>query len=223
MKGKTRTRLAVITAIVLVSICFFCVAGTAVMDVLGELSVPVQSTSQVEVPATIPPTEVPAPTGTPRLTPEIPFTATPGIPALNEAQCVPTGTEISLAEVTRVIDGDTIDVRMAEEIYRVRYIGMDTPETYGGMEHYGPQATEKNRELVEGKTILLAKDVSETDRYNRLLRYVFADGLFVNYELVRQGYATVTTFPPDVSCEATYLEAERFARENGLGLWAPEP
>ena len=70
----------------------------------------------------------------------------------------------------------------------------------------------------------MEKDVSETDRYGRLLRYIWlADGTFVNYELVRQGYAQVSTYPPDVKYQSLYLDAQRLALEEGNGLWAGRP
>ncbi len=97
-----------------------------------------------------------------------------------------------------VVDGDTIVVVLDQdgEAYSVRYIGMDTPENTTQIEPFGPEATAKNRELVGGKTVALFKDVSETDRFGRLLRYVIADGIFVNYELVAQGYANVSQLSP---------------------------
>ena len=86
--------------------------------------------------------------------------------------------------------------------YRVRYIGIDTPETVHptrGEEPYGREASTRNRELVMGETIYLEKDVSETDRHGRLLRYVWLDGeTMVNAALVAEGYAQVSTYPPDV-------------------------
>jgi endonuclease YncB( thermonuclease family) len=94
------------------------------------------------------------------------------------------------AIVTRVIDGDTIDVNINGVVQRVRYIGIDTPEYTSTKEYYGAEATAKNRSLVEGRTVTLVKDVSETDRYDRLLRYVLVGNVFVNYELVRLGFAT---------------------------------
>jgi micrococcal nuclease len=68
---------------------------------------------------------------------------------------------------------------------------------------------------------LLVKDISETDKYDRLLRYVFVGDTFVNFELVNQGYAAAVTFPPDVACEDVFRSAEADARSRGLGLWAP--
>ncbi len=107
--------------------------------------------------------------------------------------CVPVATE-SQVKVVRVIDGDTIEIAGGAH---VRYIGMDTPETYPKVEFYGPEAKAKNIELVEGKLVTLEKDVSETDKYGRLLRYVYVDGVFVNGELVRLGYAEAVSYPPD--------------------------
>lgn len=121
------------------------------------------------------------------------------------------------ARVTQVIDGDTIII---EGGYRVRYIGIDTPEIHPELEAYGTEALEANRELVEGKEVRLERDVSETDRYGRLLRYVYMDDVFVNAELVRQGLAEAKAYPPDVKYQE-YLEGlEAEAREAGRGIWA---
>ncbi len=134
------------------------------------------------------------------------------------ADCIPNTQGIN-ASVVGVIDGDTIDVKIDNQTYRVRYIGMDTPEDTTTKEPFGAQATEQNRLLVEGKTVVLYKDVSETDKYDRLLRFVIADDVFVNFELVRLGSAEVTTYPPDVSCQENYLEAQREAQGALVGLW----
>lgn len=124
------------------------------------------------------------------------------------------------AQVVRITDGDTIRVRIGGVERPVRYILINTPETD---QPFGAEATAANRRLVEGKTVYLLKDVSETDRFNRLLRYVFlADGTHVNAELVRQGYAQVATFPPDVTREAEMRAAEAEARAAGRGLWATD-
>jgi hypothetical protein len=95
---------------------------------------------------------------------------------------------------------------------------MDTPERG---DYFFSEATEANRALVEGQQVILVKDVSKTDRYGRLLRYVYLeDGTFVNAELVRQGNAVIATFPPDVRHQGLFLELEREARDPGQGLWA---
>lgn len=131
------------------------------------------------------------------------------------------------ALVLRVIDGDTIEVVIQSQNYTVRYIGIDTPETHGQVEPYGQEATEANRQLVEGKIVRLEKDVSETDRYSRFLRYVYVEAegqeMMVNAELVRLGYALAATYPPDVKYTDLFLQLEREAREAGRGLWGLNP
>lgn len=133
---------------------------------------------------------------------------------------LPDGRTGELGRVTYIVDGDTIDVELLStgETKRVRYIGMDTPERGA---FYYQEATDANAALVEGQTVILIKDVSETDRFGRLLRYIYLeDGTFVNAELVRQGYALPATFPPDVAFQDLYLELQTQARESGVGLWA---
>ena len=128
------------------------------------------------------------------------------------------------AQVTEVVDGDTIKVTVDGQSYTLRYIGIDTPETVHPdkpVEWMGPEASAANRRLVEGQTVYLEKDVSDTDRYGRLLRYVYlADGLVVNAELVRLGYAHASTYPPDVKHQDVLLNMQREAREAGRGLWS---
>tara|TARA_B100000315_G_C14298800_1_gene460885 strand:- start:213 stop:698 length:486 start_codon:yes stop_codon:yes gene_type:complete len=124
--------------------------------------------------------------------------------------------------VTRVIDGDTIEVNTAGTIRKVRYIGMDTPELNDkrtGVRALAQEATRYNGQLVEGKRVRLEKDISETDRYRRLLRYVYVGDLFVNAELVRSGYAQVATYPPDVKYQDLLIQLQREAKEAGRGLW----
>jgi micrococcal nuclease len=127
-------------------------------------------------------------------------------------------------QVTRVIDGDTIEVNIGGSIYTVRYIGMDTPETVDPnrpVGYYGLEASKKNKELVSNRIVRLEKDVSETDKYGRLLRYVYVGDLFINAELVRFGYAQVATYPPDVKYQDYFLQLQQQARQSNLGLWAP--
>lgn len=123
------------------------------------------------------------------------------------------------AKVIRVIDGDTIKI---EGDMVVRYIGIDTPETVHPskpVQCYGKEASDKNRELVEGKEVKLEKDVSETDKYGRLLRYIWLGDMLVNEYLVREGYAQSSTYPPDVRYQDRFIEAQRQAREEQKGLW----
>jgi micrococcal nuclease len=127
------------------------------------------------------------------------------------------------ARVVKVVDGDTIDVVIDSKQYRVRYIGVDTPETVHptrGVEPGGIEASNRNKQLVGGKTVYLEKDTSETDQYGRLLRYVWLeDGTMVNAQLVGEGYAQVATYPPDVKYQDRFLALQRKAMEEGLGLW----
>ena len=124
--------------------------------------------------------------------------------------------------VTRVIDGDTIEVSVDGTIYKVRYIGIDTPELDDERPEFcalAQGATRYNRRLVEGEDVQLEKDVSETDKYERLLRYVYVDDIFVNAELVRQGLAWAKTYEPDIKYQDTLEEAEAEARQDKIGIW----
>jgi len=124
--------------------------------------------------------------------------------------------------VTRVVDGDTVEVSFAGTTYTVRYIGIDAPETVAPnrpIEPYGREASSRNTELVLGKAVRLEKDVSETDKYGRLLRYVYVGDLFVNAELVRGGYAQAISYPPDIKYQSLFLQLQNEARMAGRGLW----
>ena len=124
---------------------------------------------------------------------------------------------LETATVTRVIDGDTIIIGSGQ---KVRYIGIDTPEVHPEPEAYGMEAWQTNRGLVEGKEVRLEKDVSETDGYGRLLRYVYVDDTFVNAELVRLGLAEARDYPPDTKYQDLLEQREREARQAGRGMWA---
>jgi endonuclease YncB( thermonuclease family) len=141
----------------------------------------------------------------------------------------PSGATVT-AKVVRVVDGDTIVVEFGGRRSKVRYIGMDAPETVDPsrpVQWMGPEASAANASLVAGKQVVLEKDVSETDRYGRLLRYVWlTDGrswTLVDLELVERGFASVATFPPDVKYVELLRAAERRARGAGVGLWRPRP
>ena len=128
--------------------------------------------------------------------------------------------------VTKVIDGDTIVLENGE---KVRYLGINTPELNHPkkkVECFSNQAYKKNKELVLGKKVFLKKDVSEKDKYGRLLRYVFLDekmstdtASFVNLYLVKNGFAYAVTFPPDVKYTDLFLTAQKEAQQKNLGLW----
>ena len=125
------------------------------------------------------------------------------------------------AEVIRVIDGDTIVVRIAGEEKTIRYIGIDTPEPYrdGEPACFSLEASLKNKELVQGKAVRLESDRGDTDKYHRLLRYVYVDDVFVNAELVRGGYARKLTIKPNTKYNDQFSDLESKANEQGIGLW----
>lgn len=124
--------------------------------------------------------------------------------------------------VKRVIDGDTYQAAGGE---KVRLIGVNTPELKGETREYGERARAFTRDRLEGRTVYQFRDVSDTDRYGRLLRYVFVAGdpVMFNETLLREGYANVMTVPPDVLFADAFAELAREARENGRGLWGGEP
>jgi micrococcal nuclease len=126
--------------------------------------------------------------------------------------------------VVRVVDGDTIHVRLHDRVEKVRYIGVNTPEIHHprkGEEPGGREALAVNRTLVEGRTVRLEMDVQARDRYGRLLAYVWVGEVMVNAELVRRGYAQVMTIPPNVRHQDLFVKLQREAREAERGLWAP--
>jgi len=125
------------------------------------------------------------------------------------------------ATVTRVVDGDTIDISPPVEVRsRVRLIGMDTPEVYFGTQPYGPEASDFAKRELDGERVGLELDVQKMDPYGRLLAYVYLpDGRMFNEVLLEEGYAQVATFPPNVKYQERFLEAQREARAANRGLW----
>ena len=131
------------------------------------------------------------------------------------------------ALVRRVTDGDTIELSTGE---LVRYIGVDTPEVrrkqgnrwVADPEPFGKEASAFNRQLVEGRRVRLEYDAQTHDRYGRLLAYVYAGELFVNAELLRQGYAQPLTIPPNVAYAEMFRTVAQEARRANRGLWGVE-
>ncbi len=129
------------------------------------------------------------------------------------------------AVVERVVDGDTIVVRIGGRTERVRYIGVDTPESVKPGVHvqcYAKTAAHENERLVAGRTVRLVPDREARDRYGRMLAYVYrsSDGLFVNAELVRGGYARTLTIRPNTAHEAEFARLAATARHARRGLWS---
>lgn len=128
------------------------------------------------------------------------------------------------AVVAKVIDGDTVELENGQ---KVRLVGIDTPETvdlHRPVGCFGKEASKEVKRLLAGKEIIMQKDISDTDKYERLLRYIYlplenGQTLFVNDYLVREGFARVYTYPPDVKFNEQFVKADREARENQRGLW----
>lgn len=135
------------------------------------------------------------------------------------------GVEGERVLVTEVIDGDTLKINNEQ---KVRLIGIDTPETKDPrkpMQCFGKEASNELKRLIDKKYVILEKDISETDKYSRLLRYIYlplesGQVLFIQDYLVRGGFAKVLTYPPDVKFNEQLREAERSAKENNRGLWS---
>lgn len=186
---------------------------SAMLVVLGLLVAACASAAGVPDPSAAPSATI-ATTATSSASPAPGSTETPtGDPGMSRLR----------AEVISVTDGDTIRVRIDGQSVPVRYIGIDTPETVDPrqtVQCFGREASARNAQLVAGKVVELEKDVSETDRFQRLLRYVYVDGVMVNEELVRGGYATAVSYPPDVKYQDRFRALEAEARAAGVGLWA---
>jgi micrococcal nuclease len=126
------------------------------------------------------------------------------------------------ALVTRVVDGDTIEVELDGEREDVRYIGVDTPETVKPdtpVQCFGPQASAFNHALMEGRRVRLVFGVERRDVYGRLLAYVYLDNRFVNAALVRRGLARTLTIPPNDRFAERFKRLEMRAARVGRGLW----
>jgi micrococcal nuclease len=124
--------------------------------------------------------------------------------------------------VTRVVDGDTVEVRLGGRTEDVRYIGVDTPETVkpgAPVDCFGPQASAFNHRLVEGRRVRLVFGAEPRDVYDRLLAYVYLGDRFVNAELVRQGLARTLTIPPNDRYADRFKRLEIAASRAGRGLW----
>lgn len=134
--------------------------------------------------------------------------------------------------VIRVVDGDTAHVRMADgHTEKVRFIGIDTPESTREIEPYGKEASRYTRKALQGRHVYLERDVEERDRYERMLAYIWTErpvsrsdaelrAKLFNARLLLDGYAQVYTFPPNVRYVDFFLGCQREARAAGRGLWA---
>jgi micrococcal nuclease len=129
------------------------------------------------------------------------------------------------SRVVRVVDGDTVVVRTGSREERVRYIGVDTPESVKPgtpVQCFAKAAAAANRRLVEGRAVRLVRDAEARDRYGRTLAYVYraGDGLFVNAELLRRGYGKPLAIRPNVAHREEFRRLATTARQAGKGLWS---
>lgn len=146
----------------------------------------------------------------------------------------PGGYEVAVVE--RVVDGDTVEVRITDRVpgpgagkarlggrYSVRLIGIDTPESVkpgSPVECFGKEASAAATALLEGRQVRLVRDVEETDTFGRLLRYVYIEGEMANARLVINGYAHAYTYPPSVRHSEFFVALQRRARVEDSGLWS---
>lgn len=130
------------------------------------------------------------------------------------------------ARVTRVVDGDTLEVQIDGKKERVRLIGIDTPESVhpdaSKNIEAGKIASEFTRSKLEGKEVELEFDVQERDHYGRLLAYVYLDGVMFNKTLLEEGYARVATIPPNVKYVDDFTKIQEEARKNNKGFWSED-
>lgn len=228
---KRDSKLKIISVVIgsLLATCFIFMGISAILDGSEPISTPpldISGTEQTpqKTAATATPSPAPVlPTFTleSTLTPFVlPSPSAQPVGVLNLPSCI--RNQPQPATVVDVVDGDTIKVTMDGSIYSVRYIGIDTPESTIQHEYYGKEASQKNLELVGGKQITMYKDVSETDKYDRLLRYIFVGETFVNYELVSQGFANAKRYTPDTACAELFEQGENSARSLNLGFWSAQ-
>ena len=160
----------------------------------------------------------------PTATPTNPAPPTPTLPNNPQLDCIPADGVRTSAIVTGVVDGDTIDISIRGLTFRVRYLGIDTPETRNpdtGIEVGGKEASSRNRELVSGQRITLVSDPNDADKdpFARWLRYVIAGDIFVNYQLVREGLANL--YSSGIKCGPLFFDAWEAANVENIGLHAP--
>lgn len=130
-----------------------------------------------------------------------------------------------LSVVTRVVDGDTIEVEKNGIKEKIRFIGINAPESVDPrkpVECFGKEASAKLKALLEGKKVELKDDTTQTnkDKYGRLLRYVYLDGMLVNLSMIQTGYAYEYTYNIPYTHQAEFRLAQKQAIEKAEGLWS---
>jgi endonuclease YncB( thermonuclease family) len=130
-------------------------------------------------------------------------------PIFYDFECIASPENPEIGYETEVIDGDSIKAKINGKEYEIRYIGVNTPEYYSNERIAAEKAAQENKKMVEGKKLYLFKDKSNTDKFKRLLRYVFTEDYFVNYELVKRNLAESKPYLPDVACQALFDQAAK--------------
>jgi micrococcal nuclease len=131
--------------------------------------------------------------------------------------CLPANERVT-GHVTRVYDGDTIEVNIDGKTVTVRYIGIEAPEI--PYDVFAPEAATRNKNLVFGEQVTLIKDVTDMDTYGHLLRYVLVGDRFINYEMLLSGYADILSNPPNETCTNVLQLALEKAASKRIGMWA---
>ena len=177
--------------------------------------------------AAIPKTDTPIPTPTETQTATPPPPSSPPTPTLNllipGAYCLPPNTARQQGLVTRVLSGDTIEVLLLNQTYLIRYIGLRAPSILSPAEWQGAQAFSFNQNLVEGKNVTLVQDITDIDAQGFYPRYVLIDNIFVNYEMILQGFGAIADIPPDSACANSLIAAQVEAQTKILGIWMATP
>ncbi len=219
--GFTPQQIVILILFALLGTSTLALAGYMLLS--GNAAVPADTHSAQAAPgsAALPPTWTASPdvkgTPAPENAQKQPMPALP-------ASCAQAGTGFEQGTAQRVIDGSTVEVQVGDSVLRVGYAGIQVAlETANPGDLSGQLAAQKARELLEGQPVILVKDASEQDSAGRLVRYVFSGSRFINYELARQGLATVLTNSPDQACAAFLQQAEQQAREEKLGIWQSTP
>ena len=209
-----------IANILLAIVSFFLVSCQASTPDSSDIQTAVAQTQAAlpKITYTTIPTDIPIGIPTASSIPTEQATTSPDLSELNS--CLPANAKVEQGKVVKITDGDTIEVDINSKVFIVRYIGINSSEVNQPLFQ---EAKDRNSTLVYQKEVVLVRDVSETDQYNRLLRYVFIDGEFVNETLVKKGLAIAKDYPPDSSCKMVLSNVQAEAKTQGIGVWLPVP
>jgi micrococcal nuclease len=177
--------------------------------------------------AAMPKTDTPVPTATEKPSATATLPEGPATPVLDlsipGAYCLPPNAPRTQGLVTKVIDGSLIEVLITNRVFRVQYIGANSPGIQVPMEWQGAQALGFNQSLVEGRNVTLISDAVEHDAVGNYLRYVIVGNTFVNYEMIRQGFAKWESMPGANFCDNSFVAAQVEAQNTVRGIWQATP